>query len=264
MLQIPNHQGGVILNQLLAEAAHCCSLLHKEGPSGAAREASPDVEGFDWARPTVSIGGASSPSSSPLSSPSSFTSPSHSHSSVTAARAAAADEGASSSPEPRALCGGRPSVEFPPRLVDPGHLMLCFLSSIREIHYCDAGLHCRGAFMTDPRVTEELKLLADRLRVTVHGSPRQLRDPTRPWVTKEVRTSLTLSLGRAFRGFLQFVLLFLLLEVADAISTVAIRCIAMWEMLMHFQVPFGSIDCVVWCRLRHLLIFSPKPASKQG
>ena len=77
-------------------------------------------------------------------------------------------------------------MEPPPQPSDPLPLMRGFLSSVTEMHYCDAGLHCRGAFMTDPRVTDELKAMAGRLEVAVHMSPRQLRDPTRPWVAKEV------------------------------------------------------------------------------
>lgn len=44
--------------------------------------------------------------------------------------------------------------------------------------------------MTDPRTVEELKGMSGNLKVVIHGSPRQLKDPTRPWVSAEVRRSL--------------------------------------------------------------------------
>ena len=89
--------------------------------------------------------------------------------------------------------------------------------------------------MTDPRVTEELKLLADRLRVTVHGSPRQLRDPTRPWVTKEVRKPPTPHEGPSW--FLMYIVLCLLPQLAAMLCRSFPSDVSdvLWQMFLHFQ-----------------------------
>ncbi|GMH42426.1 hypothetical protein BSKO_10345 [Bryopsis sp. KO-2023] len=65
-----------------------------------------------------------------------------------------------------------------------------FLSSIREMHYLDVGLHCRGGYLTDPR---SLQGLGDfEVSVFLHGTPRQWKDVRRPWVLNEKNMSKAL------------------------------------------------------------------------
>jgi Uncharacterised protein family UPF0565 len=63
------------------------------------------------------------------------------------------------------------------------------LSSLTEFHYVDAGLNCRGCHMTDPAVLDDMaKFVAfrkRRLRVVLHGTPRQWSDRRRPWILQE-------------------------------------------------------------------------------
>eukprot|EP00873_Tetraselmis_striata_P027169 jgi/Tetstr1/447433/TSEL_003693.t2 len=83
----------------------------------------------------------------------------------------------------------------PPEPACPAALFRTFLASIREFHFCDAGLHCRGAFMTDPRVAAQLpaaRAAGCAPRVVIHGSPRQLEDPTRPWMRAEAESCIKL------------------------------------------------------------------------
>lgn len=80
------------------------------------------------------------------------------------------------------------------RLKDTGGSLLPssvkgFLRSIEEVHYVDVGLHCRGAYQTDPHVLEGLGRAA-RMRdagllLSFHGTPRQWQDRGRRWVVQE-------------------------------------------------------------------------------
>ncbi len=47
------------------------------------------------------------------------------------------------------------------------------MQAIRELHYLDAGLNCRGAYLTDPRMVSNLSRLAKPPAVHLHGTPRQ-------------------------------------------------------------------------------------------
>ncbi|KAK6918649.1 LOW QUALITY PROTEIN: Mitochondrial protein C2orf69 [Dillenia turbinata] len=63
------------------------------------------------------------------------------------------------------------------------------LNSIAEIHYVDVGLNSAGAYLTNHDVVEgisaRLKQGASRLRVILHGTPRQWCDNRRVWIRNE-------------------------------------------------------------------------------
>jgi len=159
-------KGGVVLNQLLAELGHCFS----DEVTAPVENSVSSASGFDWVHPgrSGSAGGGNAPLLS--------TSPTRDAAGV-------------------GLCGGRPVVVPPPLPTDRRMLLRRFLVSVREYHFCDAGLHCRGAFITDPRVTEQLTAAVAANcapRVVIHGSPRQLDDPTRPWMSTEAKRCISL------------------------------------------------------------------------
>jgi len=151
-------KGGVVLNQVLTELAHAFSPEDTSAAPGAA-------QGVDWVHPQRNGKPPNARSREPQG-----------------LREAG-------------LCGGRPVVEPPPEPACPAALFRTFLASIREFHFCDAGLHCRGAFMTDPRVAAQLpaaRAAGCAPRVVIHGSPRQLEDPTRPWMRAEAESCIKL------------------------------------------------------------------------
>eukprot|EP00397_Hematodinium_sp_SG-2012_P063600 GEMP01088157.1.p1 GENE.GEMP01088157.1~~GEMP01088157.1.p1 ORF type:complete len:246 (+),score=35.07 GEMP01088157.1:213-950(+) len=58
-----------------------------------------------------------------------------------------------------------------------------FWSRVSAFHYVDPGLHQPGAF---PRFSvEDLQAVAPSLRISIHGTPRQFQDPSRPFVREE-------------------------------------------------------------------------------
>jgi len=61
---------------------------------------------------------------------------------------------------------------------------------IDEVHYVDAGLNSRGAYLTHPEIIENLSGMQEHrrdraLKVFLHGTPRQWRDRRRKWVGDE-------------------------------------------------------------------------------
>ena len=59
------------------------------------------------------------------------------------------------------------------------------LTRLREVHYLDAGLPCRGAHLTDADTAAALGKRLVPPAVCVHGTPRQWRDPDRRWLALE-------------------------------------------------------------------------------
>lgn len=65
------------------------------------------------------------------------------------------------------------------------------LDSIREIHYVDVGLNSPGAYLTDKMVIKQMSRrminISDvgRMRVMLHGTPRQWCDKRRDWIRQE-------------------------------------------------------------------------------
>ncbi|KAK9845935.1 hypothetical protein WJX81_006425 [Elliptochloris bilobata] len=74
---------------------------------------------------------------------------------------------------------GAPDVDLPD--------MLVFVKAIREVLLLDAGLNCRGAYLTDPEAAAGLGRWCRRaqLRVSLHGTPRQWGCSARPWIAEE-------------------------------------------------------------------------------
>lgn len=66
------------------------------------------------------------------------------------------------------------------------------LGALAEVHYLDAGLQCRGAHLTDPAVAAALGKRSAPPRVALHGTPRQWRDQSRPWLAEEKARSAAL------------------------------------------------------------------------
>ena len=68
------------------------------------------------------------------------------------------------------------------------------LARLAAVHLLDAGLACRGAYLTDPAVAEALgrRSASSELRICLHGTPRQWRDPSRRWLGEEKERSLAL------------------------------------------------------------------------
>ena len=89
-------------------------------------------------------------------------------------------------PRGAAVTAAADEVQTPTQRVDmssaDGRVLL---NRIVEVHYLDAGLLSRGAFMTDPAIAEALASLEQRPRVCLHGTPRQWRDPSRRWLPDE-------------------------------------------------------------------------------
>ena len=59
------------------------------------------------------------------------------------------------------------------------------LARLRACHYLDAGLACRGAFLTEADVIASLGRLLRPPAVHLHGTPRQWKDAARAWVAEE-------------------------------------------------------------------------------
>jgi len=60
------------------------------------------------------------------------------------------------------------------------------LSALRQLHYLDAGLACRGMYLTDTRIANSLLALKQHpFSVGLHGTPRNWDDPRRPWISSE-------------------------------------------------------------------------------
>jgi len=59
------------------------------------------------------------------------------------------------------------------------------LQRLRDIHFLDAGLPCRGAHVTDPKIVDALGRRAHSPTVWLHGTPRQWNDPGRRWLVEE-------------------------------------------------------------------------------
>lgn len=71
------------------------------------------------------------------------------------------------------------------------------LSALRQLHYLDAGLACRGLHLTDPRVAQSLLALRrHEFSVGLHGTPRNWDDPRRPWIANEKTRCHELLKGR--------------------------------------------------------------------
>ena len=68
-------------------------------------------------------------------------------------------------------------------------------SASPQVHFLDAGLPCRGAHLTDPAVAAALGRRSLPPRVALHGTPRQWRDPRRPWLAEEKCRSAALLRG---------------------------------------------------------------------
>lgn len=81
--------------------------------------------------------------------------------------------------------------------VNRGHVdnnILCFLGALCAVYYLDAGLNCRGAFLTDARAIECLgKWFAMRkdqgkdtlLSIVLHITPRTAECQGMPWIRAE-------------------------------------------------------------------------------
>jgi hypothetical protein len=66
-----------------------------------------------------------------------------------------------------------------------------FLRSLVEVHYIDAGLNCRGAYMTDPRTADGIGVLAAAARQRgCAAAKRHLHVPGRPSSPKPTGHSL--------------------------------------------------------------------------
>ena len=81
----------------------------------------------------------------------------------------------------------------------PGAAQL--LARVTAVHLLDVGLSCRGAYLTDPAVATALgrQCAASELRVCLHGTPRQWRDPSRRWLGMEKERSLAVLRGAGVR-----------------------------------------------------------------
>ena len=66
------------------------------------------------------------------------------------------------------------------------------LSRLRHVHYVDAGLPARGAHPTDAAVAAKLGALGRPHRIFFHGTPRQWRDPSRPWLKEEMERAVAM------------------------------------------------------------------------
>lgn len=66
------------------------------------------------------------------------------------------------------------------------------LQRLRDIHFLDAGLPCRGAHITDPKIVDALGRRARSPTVWFHGTPRQWNDPGRRWLVEEKDRSAAL------------------------------------------------------------------------
>jgi len=93
---------------------------------------------------------------------------------------------------------------------------------IRRIHYVDVGANSRGSVCTDPRVLQAVSRLAQRqaLRVTLHGTPRQVRlysyaNCMRAYITHHDVGRVRRESGRVALSFL---------EGEDSMSRQLMRC----------------------------------------
>jgi hypothetical protein len=65
------------------------------------------------------------------------------------------------------------------------------LRSLRHFHYVDAGLNTPGAYLTDPEVFSKLSTWCStsggtkKLKIVVHGTPRQWEDVRRSFLKDE-------------------------------------------------------------------------------
>jgi hypothetical protein len=60
------------------------------------------------------------------------------------------------------------------------------LTALSQFYYLDAGLSCRGIYLTDPRAAQSLLTLQKhKFFVNLHGTPRNWDDPRRPWISME-------------------------------------------------------------------------------
>jgi hypothetical protein len=59
----------------------------------------------------------------------------------------------------------------------------------RRMHFLDVGANSRGSLCLDPRV---LAAVAPQLHLTLHGTPRQWSDASRPWIHEEKERCLRL------------------------------------------------------------------------
>lgn len=205
-------KGGVVLNQLLAELAACAefasqsmrspchvlrshslhaaegpthgsSLIHTATATGVYANAPTTCPGAGNVMPAVSEG------SGTHAAPSMSVSLSR-HAAMGGVRAVPPNGGVGRIGSERH--GTSPKV---PKASHPQSDAAALLRTIRELHYLDAGLNCRGAYITDPNVAKGLKLLSASEscllpprppKLFLHGTPRQWDDPTRPWLRDEV------------------------------------------------------------------------------
>ncbi|KAJ1489301.1 hypothetical protein T484DRAFT_1937466 [Baffinella frigidus] len=70
---------------------------------------------------------------------------------------------------------------------DPGSQLL---RRVSEVHYVDAGLNCRGAYLTQHIIemaaqSREQNAFGAPPKVFLHGTPRQWDAKARPWVVQE-------------------------------------------------------------------------------
>ena len=59
------------------------------------------------------------------------------------------------------------------------------MAAVHDLHFLDSGANSRGvAYPTDPALLQQLgrRCAAHALRLHLHGTPRQWRDPGRPWL----------------------------------------------------------------------------------
>lgn len=79
--------------------------------------------------------------------------------------------------------------------------VLKIISKIKELHFLDSGLNCRGAYITDPRVAEGLrpscreKAGLQNIQIRLHGTPRQWKDIRRNWLAGEKNRCFALLKG---------------------------------------------------------------------
>ena len=64
------------------------------------------------------------------------------------------------------------------------------LRRLRELHYLDCGLHCRGAYLTQHDAIEALGRRRAPPTVCMHVTPRQADDPSRRWLEQERKRSV--------------------------------------------------------------------------
>lgn len=86
------------------------------------------------------------------------------------------------------------------------------VKQFKEIHFVDVGLNTLGAYLTDRKTLERLTKFMDvfdqSLDIYVHGTPKQWKDSSRPWIEEEkdifVSTLQELTEGQNFHVYEKF------------------------------------------------------------